>query len=237
MAGRKFLLCVGYGLLGLAGSVTHAAGELENLVELRTAVQDYVALQYQNFTPPPTRIDASPLDTRLRLTKCDTLDKRLVTGVRTVSPITVALRCTAPKPWTLYIPVRITIEADVVTTREPLPLGTRLTPAHLTTTRQNIAFLPGGYFLKSEEVVGKVLKRAAAPGTPLTPAGLRQEYAIKQGEEVIINAQLDNMVIRSVGHAISNGSLGDLIRVRNVGSKRVVEGIVTATGQIAVRME
>jgi len=59
---------------------------------------------------------------------------------------------------------------------------------------------------------------------------------IKAGQEVILLATTPQLEVRMKGKALSDGSRGDIIQVRNVRSKRVIEGVVTDIGTVRVNM-
>lgn len=71
-----------------------------------------------------------------------------------------------------------------------------------------------------------------APAAPSRPSG--RDYFIKSGDNVKLIAQIGTARIEAMGEAQQNGRVGDLIRVRNVESNRIVHGRVDRSGMILV---
>lgn len=101
--------------------------------------------------------------------------------------------------------------------------------------RINIAKARRGYYNRLDEVVGMAAKRRIRAGQTITPALLEQAMAVKRGEPVKIIASHDGIEASTSGEALGDGQPGDVIRVRNVGSGKVIDakvieaGVVTST--------
>jgi flagella basal body P-ring formation protein FlgA len=73
-------------------------------------------------------------------------------------------------------------------------------------------------------------------GMVLTPALLKPQLLIKRGEKVTILADTGAVQVRMEGKALMDGARGQVIRVRNLSSKREVEAAVVAPGIVQVRL-
>lgn len=90
---------------------------------------------------------AGALDSRLRLTRCDApLAGFQPSGARMLGNTTVGVRCPGTTPWTLYVPVRVSLYGDVVVAARPLARGTQLTDADLKLANRDLAQLHSGYY-------------------------------------------------------------------------------------------
>jgi flagella basal body P-ring formation protein FlgA len=87
-------------------------------------------------------------------------------------------------------------------------------------------------FSQKEALVGWVTKRYIASQTPLTKDMLRKAYLVIKGSQVSLQINLDNYQITNKGQALSNGGLGDKIKVKLSPSGLVKEGLVIAKGQV-----
>lgn len=177
------------------------------------------------------------LDPRLRLAQCDPpLQVARTPGSRTVGRTTLEIRCTAPKPWKLLLPVTVRVFGQVVTAARTLPRGTLLRKADLALKEQELSRLGYGYVSSLEDAVGKELRRAVRAGATLTPSRLAAQRLIRRGQRVTIIATTGGIEVRMMGEALADGARDELIRVRNRTTKRVVEGIVESSGVVRVNL-
>ncbi len=177
------------------------------------------------------------LDPRLRLAECDTqMQAFMPQGSRRSGNTTVGVRCTHDRPWSLFVPVRIKQMRDVVILRNNLSRGSILGHADLDLRRIDISSRTGHYFQDPGEVVGRVLTRAVRAGRQLQRHDIAAADIVQRGEQVTLVAETQGFAVRMQGKALTNGSRGELIRVKNVTSSRIIEGIVMAPGIVQVKM-
>lgn len=190
----------------------------------------------RNLNGEGAEIKVGRLDPRLRLRKCDQeLETFLPNGGRTTGNTTVGVRCPGTKPWSLYVPVTVNIYENVVVTGKALPRNTLLERSQLKLAKRNLAKLPQGYFVDPERLVGMKLKRNLSAGLPLTPTMVKAQTAVKRGQRVILVSRSRGVSVRMQGKAMDNGAMGELVRVRNLSSKRIVEGTITKAGEVLIR--
>ncbi|WP_454288181.1 flagellar basal body P-ring formation chaperone FlgA [Rhizobium arsenicireducens] len=94
--------------------------------------------------------------------------------------------------------------------------------------------LAGGYAQSIAEVDGMISKRTLLPGRTIPVASLRPPYAINRGANIRLTFTLGSMTISASGTPLSDASVGDVIRVRNLDSGVIVTGTVLADGTVQV---
>jgi flagellar basal body P-ring formation protein FlgA len=94
--------------------------------------------------------------------------------------------------------------------------------------------LSGGYARTKDEVVGMVTKRTLLPGRTIPTSGLREAFAVKRGASVRLTFAIGNMLISASGTPLTDASVGELIKVRNLDSGSIVSGTVMADGTVQV---
>lgn len=177
------------------------------------------------------------LDSRLRLRKCSIpLQAFQPDGSRDLGKITVGVKCTDSKPWSLHVPVTIRIYKQVVVAARTLPRGAVLTKNDVKLASYDLADLTRGYFEDPARNLGMKLRRRLLAGEPLTQMMMEKIRTVKRGQRVIILASTGGMEVRTSGKALSHGSVGERIRVVNLSSKQKLEGVVTESGEILVDM-
>jgi flagella basal body P-ring formation protein FlgA len=77
-------------------------------------------------------------------------------------------------------------------------------------------------------------KRYIAAKTPLTTSHMQRPQLIKKGG--IVNVALINgsMRLTTQGRSLENGSLGDIIRIKNIKTKIIIEAKVTGASSAKV---
>lgn len=199
------------------------------------AAQDFMESHSKGLHDTPAEIRTGRLDSRLRLAQCEApLETFLPPGGRTLGNTTVGVRCSIPKPWTLYVPVTVNLYKQVVVAADALPRGTILQRDQVKAARRNLAKLPQGYFIDPERLVGMKLKRNVAGGLPLSPTMVAAPQVIKRGQRVTLVANTGSVAVTMSGKALANGAAGERIRVKNLSSKRIIEGLVTSSGEVIV---
>ena len=199
----------------------------------RQLVQDHIVSVYRQ----QPEIVTGKLDTRLRLRKCSIpLQAFLPEGSRDLGKITVGVRCADGNPWSLHVPVTVSIYKQVVVATRTLPRGTVLTESDLKLARYDLADLNRGYFEDITRNLGMKLKRRVSAGDPLTFSIVEKTRAVARGQRVNILASMGGMEVRSAGKALAPGAVGERIGVMNLSSQRKLEGVITEDGEVRVDM-
>jgi len=219
-----------------AANSVMAGNKWQNHKELAQAVHDYVSNNIEGL-PNSYTINLNPIDTRLKLIRCEQAIEAFGPLTNQMSDrMTVGVRCPGAKPWKVYIPVQITRFGYIIVAKRPLLRGQILDSNSIVRTRFKISGARQAYVYESKHVLGKMLIRAINAGTPIKVNNLRAATIVKRGQEVILIAITASIQVRMGGKALADGAKGDLIRVRNLKTKKVVEGIVTKAGTVKVIM-
>jgi flagellar basal body P-ring formation protein FlgA len=195
---RKFILCVGFTALlasssALAESPLHAVSELQHWAETFTRQQ----LQLPTDSNLIVRVTAGPLDPRLRLQRCAVDLTGIMPGTRTSARVTVGVRCTSPA-WTVYVPVTIESEMNVLVLREAVARNSSLTANDVELQPRRVPGIGSSYLTSTTQLRGRHLKQGAGPGTPLTTELLTADVLIKRGQRVTLVADAGGIEVRAL---------------------------------------
>jgi flagella basal body P-ring formation protein FlgA len=91
-----------------------------------------------------------------------------------------------------------------------------------------------GYFVTTADVIGRKTKRALSVGDILLNRHLEPNWDIKENQKVIIETRVGSLVVSTLGTAIANGQIGELLLVKNHDSGTVVEGEIISEKKINV---
>lgn len=211
-------------------AVFHALGDIQR------AAENHVLSQL-----PPDHllhhVKADRLDERLHLAACSAaLQPSLPNGATLGAKTTVAVHCPATGGWTVYVPVAIETEIPALVLTRSIARGSGFGATDVEARPQKIAGLGTVVISDVRELQGLHAKRDLGTGTILLPGMLEPDTLIKRGQQVTLLASIGGLEVRSVGIALSDGSANARIRVRNLNSAKVVEGLVDSDSQVRVQL-
>ncbi|MGO9361718.1 flagellar basal body P-ring formation chaperone FlgA [Roseiarcus sp.] len=93
----------------------------------------------------------------------------------------------------------------------------------------------GGAFVEDRAmIVGKVARLTLLPGHAIPYAGVSNRKLVANGAEVKLVYAEGGLLIVTTGAALQDGSIGDVVRVRNSDSGVTVSGAVQPDGSVKV---
>lgn len=222
-------------------SVASTAEEIESTDELRRHVENYLQAalrdEYVGIDPDDIEISVANLDSRLRLSRCQSPLRQEIGSARPYgSNLTMKVSCDNPKPWSIYVPARINTFAEVAVVARSLARGAVLSADDVILKRMSTSQGGSGLIQDLSQVVGKELKRKLDQGEPIRVSQLKSPQVIRRGDKVILEASTASISVVTTGTALANGQLGDRIQVRNEKSNRVVDAEVIAPGKARVAL-
>jgi len=182
-------------------------------------------------------LTASRLDPRLRLVQCaELLEAFLQSPGALTARTTVGVRCTSHNPWTLYVQVALEQEVSALVLRRALARRSRIVAADVELQTRRIPGIGSSFISDLTILEGRRLRRALPAGAALTADALATEVLIKRGQQVTLLAANGSMQIRAQGQALGEGALNERIRVQNIHSMRIVEGVIEDAGTVRVSL-
>ncbi len=207
----------------------------QSLDAIRQAAESFVLASLPQGGEDST-VHAGQLDNRLHLPACTLPLEAFNSNHQPITGNTsVGVRCSGDRPWTIYVPVRVTRQARIVALARSLPRGAMIEPHLIQLQKADLSTLGSGFFTDPAEVTGQTLRRAASAGTVLTPTLLEIPPSIRRGEQVTLMVQRGEIQVRAPGLALNDGRIGDRIQVRNLSSERQLEGRVRGPGQVELQ--
>lgn len=180
-------------------------------------------------------IQLGKIDPRLTLSQCpQPLQFSLAPGNKLQGKTTIHAHCPSTKPWNLYITAVIDIYSEVYQTAENLTKGHIITARDLQPVSHNLAQLNRGFYTDPNQLIGKETRRPLSIGKIIHPGHVKAALLVKRGQQVDLVARNNQFSVKMTGQALMNGALGERIRVKNLSSKRIIEGKVTRNGEVTV---
>ncbi|NNF51027.1 MAG: flagellar basal body P-ring formation protein FlgA [Gammaproteobacteria bacterium] len=222
-------LCTAPGLLPATGADAHQSHR-----SIEAAAEQAAASRL----PPASstrEIRAQRVDSRLQLEACaKPLRAELPDAFARGQRLTVSVRCDGPRPWKIYVPVDIHETVEVLVAARSLPRGAVLSSNDMITEERALAGLQRGYLSAPDAAAGMRLKRALRAGQIITPAHVAAARLIRRGQQVTLVAAGSGLKIAMQGVALADGALGQRIKVRNMSSKKEVEGVVRSKQNVEI---
>lgn len=93
---------------------------------------------------------------------------------------------------------------------------------------------PDAVVTRENELEGKVAKRTLLPGRYIATNAIRNAWLVEQGASVTLVFRSGGLEITAAAITLEPGSAGDLVKVRNIDSGKVLTGTVMADGSVQV---
>jgi flagella basal body P-ring formation protein FlgA len=240
-AGAVRILTAGVALLAAALATNATAVEpaeravAEPLAAVRAAAEGLIRSQLRGAVYE-VHVQAAELDPRLHLARCPSpLATALPSGAELGAHVAVRVSCTAQGfPWAVYVPVNVESDIRVLVLKQSAVRGARLGAAQVIEETRRVAGLAVGYVTDVAALGHHTLTRSLPAGTALTADAMLADLIVHQGQEVTLIASAPGVSVRATGKALQDGREGARVRVQNLASLRVVEGVVDANGVIEI---
>ncbi|SDA70258.1 flagella basal body P-ring formation protein FlgA [Mesorhizobium qingshengii] len=93
---------------------------------------------------------------------------------------------------------------------------------------------PDAVATRAEELNGKIAKRTLLPGRYIPATAIREAWLVEQGAAVQVFFIAGGLTISATAVTLQPGAAGDLVKVRNIDSGKILSGTVMADGSIRV---
>jgi flagella basal body P-ring formation protein FlgA len=230
-----FALCCGAPPSGAQSSGQAAGDAAQSLDAVRAAAERALRAQ---LDPALTgvELEARALDPRLRVVACAQKLHTEATPPRgTQTRVLVRVGCPSV-PWSLNVPVDIRREFDVLVMRKPVARGESLVAADVSVHKRVLPGLSSPYLGRVQDLKGRLTRRPLAEGAAVPADAFSAALLIKRGQTVTLTASAGGIEVRAPGLALADASSSQRLRVQNLNSLKVVEGVAEAEGVVRVTL-
>jgi flagella basal body P-ring formation protein FlgA len=192
----------------------------------------------QRLLPPLTekqRLQIGAIPPWMQVTRCEnTVQATRAPGLPVPGRVLIELRCDGRAPWHVFVPAKVVGTATVVLAAHALVVGTVLTANDLSVEQRDLGGLPQGYLDDPAIALGLTAARAIAGGAIMTNQLLLGTQAVQRGQTVTLVADAGGIVVRMAGKALADGIINQRIKVQNLSSGKVVEGITRSSQEVEI---
>ena len=124
------------------------------------------------------------------------------------------------------------LKSKTVVVKKNITKGEVITEDHLTYSFQISDDLPGGFTTMSD-IIGRKAKFNLARGAVIKTRQLEIVYPVEKGKAVLVVADNSRLSITVNAIALEAGQLGDMIKVKNSTSGKILNAIVTGEKKVS----
>ncbi|KQA22753.1 flagellar basal body P-ring biosynthesis protein FlgA [Vibrio metoecus] len=199
---------------------------------IREAAENHVLSTVDMPTGGELVVNAANIDDRLFATDCpEPLVTNSSSSNGSAANITVLVECKSDN-WRVYVPVRLTITIPLITAANPLSRGQMISSQDVTLSMVDLLRFRRQGFSTPESVIGAKIKKNIRIGECYRSK--RMCRIVCRNESVVIRAGKSGMSITTKGTAMSDGILGEQIKVKNDKSNRIIDAQVSGVGEVTV---
>jgi len=183
---------------------------------------------------PGIELAAAQLDPRLRLTVCPTpLQSSALPPRGAQNRVLVRVSCKAPA-WNLNVPVDIRRTSNVLVLRRAVSRGESIGAADVTVQSRVLPGLASPFVSRLEDLAGRLTRRPIPEGAAVTADALEAALLIHRGQSITLTASTAGIDVRAPGLAMADAAAHQRVRVRNLNSLKIVEGVADTEGVVRV---
>jgi flagella basal body P-ring formation protein FlgA len=183
---------------------------------------------------PAVTLAPATLDERLRLPACGTRLGTYVPELRAnQSKLLVRVSCASPA-WYLNVPVEISRTHDVLVLRRAVGRGQSIEMADVDVQKRVLPGLASPFVASAAELKDRMTRRPVPAGTALPADALTAALLIHRGQSVVLAAVSHGIEVRAPGLALADAPAHGRVRVQNLNSLKIVEGVADTDSVVRV---
>jgi flagellar basal body P-ring formation protein FlgA len=221
----------------VASGADAGTADLQDLRGLESLAQKEAALHLPPLSSRQ-RLIAGPIEDHVRLERCSRPVNPVVSaGQHMRDRVLVELRCPGVPPWHVYVPVRMIGTTPVAIAARAIVAGSILTEQDVHTEQRDIPELPPGYLDDPSVALGLTAARPISSGAVITNQYLVGAKAVQRGQTVTLVADSGVMSIRMEGRVLSDALINQRVKVENLSSGKVVEGVARSQQVVEIVLQ
>jgi flagella basal body P-ring formation protein FlgA len=179
-------------------------------------------------------LDAAALDARLVLPACAARLDTYVPELRAnQSKLLVRVSCATPA-WTLNVPVEIRSTHDVLVLKRAVGRGQSIEFADVEVQKRTLPGLASPFVASAADLKDRLTRRPVPAGAALPADALTAALLIHRGQSVVLAAVSNGIEVRAPGLALADAAAHGRVRVQNLDSLKIVEGVADTDSVVRV---
>jgi flagellar basal body P-ring formation protein FlgA len=215
------------------GSRAMAQAAAQPLASIRTGAENAVRRSLDRNVSG-VELEAVALDPRLALPACGAALSSFVPELRAnQSRLPVRMGCASPA-WSINVPVEIRRTHEVLVMKRAVSRAQSIDVADVEVQKRVLPGLASPFVASPAELKGRVTRRPVPAGTALPADALTAALLIHRGQNVTLAAISNGIEVRAPGLALADAPAQGRVRVQNLNSLKVIEGVADTEGVVRV---
>lgn len=221
-------------LLALCMAPSHAEEKFQTLESIYVFVKETVA---QRMAPSSEyEINVLPLDSQLQLTECSVpLEAFKADDLIKAGRTSIGVRCSGEKKWSIFVSAAVKVYESVIVLTRPVQRGQIITGQDLAIEKKEISGTHGDFATALDQIENKEAARNMPADTIVGLKSVVLPPMIKRNDKVVISSGENGFSIQMSGFAMTNGAKGQVIKIKNESSGRIISGVVVDQGLVFVK--
>jgi flagella basal body P-ring formation protein FlgA len=220
-----------------ARAVSLDAANAENVAQLESLVKSAAVTEFPPLSERQ-RFIVGPIEPHTQLAKCSQSVRATLASVHHMQDrANFELRCPDFQSWHLYVPVRVVGTSTVAVAAHAMVIGSVLKASDLRVEQHDVSELPLGFLDDPAVAVGLTVSRPIAGGAFISNQQLVASKAVQRGQSVTLVADAGGLTIRMAGRALTDALVNQRVRVTNLSSGKVVEGIARSEQTVEIILQ
>ena len=116
----------------------------------------------------------------------------------------------------------------------PLARGDMITKNDIDWAQISPSQAQGSVIMNDKDLIGKAARRPLRPDLPIREGDVQEPILIGKNTLVTVVAATPNLTLTTIGRSLDDGSAGDVIRVMNTQTHKIVQGTVLSSNEVRV---
>jgi flagella basal body P-ring formation protein FlgA len=213
-------------------TLAHAQVASQPLAAVRSGAENAVKRSLGKVSG--VELEAAALDPRLALPACGGALTGYVPELRaSQSRLLVRMGCANPA-WSLNVQVEIRRTHDVLVLKRAVGRGQSINDSDVEVQKRVLPGLASPFVAALADLKGRQTRRPLPAGTALPADALTAALLIHRGQNVTLAAVSNGIEVRAPGRALGDAAVQGRVRVQNLNSLKVVEGVADTEGVVRV---
>lgn len=132
----------------------------------------------------------------------------------------------------IYLQSKIKVNKNILVSAGKIKKGGIISDSDIAFLNKDLLLLPDSVFFDPSLVLGKQAKTYIPSGTILLDWMIRGVPVVKKGDIVEVSAKVNGVIVTSKAEAVEDGYLKDMIKIKNLNTKRIIGAIVINSNKV-----
>lgn len=221
------LLYLSFLITSVSFAETFDRSYIENLA------RKHLEAEYNTPSSGKISIKLSKIDPRININPCNSPLKVNIPEKTNSRNVNIKISCEDSTAWHIYLNGKVEIKVPVLVAKTQINKGSILDASNVYLIYQSSRKIRGTVLTDVNKVFGGKTNKRISKGKPINRNNI---CFVCEGEDITIIAKSDIFSIKTIGIALSDGNIGDQVKVKNKKSGRIITAQVNAINKVLINL-